>query len=541
LRLSEEERSTLTRVSEELVDSGSIIALCAYGSKVAGYSRPDSDYDIIVVSKRFSEGVRYRYVDSPVPASALIVDERLLRQDAQSSYLGEFVVGRFLNVYEPIKNPELFKSVELEYKKRVLVEGLLELASDYGEFGRHFLIPYDYFLFDKLNRRAAVYPPAMYSYVQTYTCALGAENRSSSLETFASAAKELAPKGFLTAGPHGVRLTPEKMRADPFVKVQSLFSVTTRGVTQYAVHGYAGRVGLSVFRREAQSKIKRMRENPAPLPEIQKPRSLLRLEEGKVIPDASLLVEELARILGFSSYSTKQRVIGEPYSTTRVITYQSDGKETSVVVKNYADVRSIKWALLGIWASAANKFSMTPLARLDREYGMTLALRSDDIGVPAIIAVAPGERILVKEFVSGPTLSSIIDKVQRSGDEGTESIAAYGSLLARVHSSGIALGDTKASNVIVSGDTLYLTDLEQAVVDGDKAWDLAEFLYYTAKLSNREEGMRRVSRAFLDAYVRSGNREFVAKAKGGKYFGPFRPFVSPGMSRMLREEMSVYA
>ena len=541
MRLTEEERSKIGEIAATLVDPSKISALCAYGSKVAGYARPDSDYDIIIVSKRFREGVRYRYVDSPVAASALIVDEEMMNQDARSSYLGEFVVGRLLNVYEPIINPDLFRSVEVEYKKRVVVEALLELSSDYGEFGRHLMVPYDYFLFDKLHRRAAIYPPALYSYVHTYTSKLGDQNRDASISGFRSAAESLQPRGFLQAGPEGVRIVPEKLRGDAFTRVQSLFSVTARGVTQYAIHGYAGRVGPSVFSREALSKLKRMRENPPPFHPLEQPRSLLRLKEGSVIPDASLLVKELAHLLRFETYSTREKDIGEPYSTTRVLTFKSLTKEKSVVVKNYTDVRSLKWALLGVWASTANKFSTAPISRMDREYGMTLDLRSRGVLVPPVIAVAPAERILVKDFIGGHALSAVINGFLKGSDEGISSVSAYGSLMANIHSGGIALGDTKPSNVIISRDGLYLTDLEQAIPGGDQAWDVAEFLYYTAKLSNKEDAMERVAVSFLESYVKGADRSSVAKAKGAKYFGPFRPFLTPGMAKMLRETMSAYA
>ena len=541
MRLSEGERSTLGGIAASLVEPSKVAGVCAYGSKVAGYARQDSDYDLLVVSKRFKEGVRYRYVDSPVPASALVVDEHMLLQDAQSSYLGEFVVGRLLNVYEAISGPELFRSVEVEFKKRVLIEALLELSSDYGEFARHILVPYEYFLFDKLHTRAAVYPPALYSYVHTYTCPLGEANRSLSTEGFAAAAEALQPRGFLRAGPDGVRINPAKMKGDAFTQFQSLFSVTTRGVTQYAVHGYAGRVGPSVFSREALSKLRRMRESPPPFLPLEKPRSVLRLEQGVVIPDASLLTEELARLLGFEAYSTAEKDIGEPYSTTRVLTLKKQGSEKSVVVKNYTDVRSLKWALLGVWASTANRFSTAPVSRMDREYGMTLALRGMGVLVPSVLAVAPAERILVKEFVTGPTLASIINSYLKGASDELRPVSGYGALVAKVHSGGIALGDAKPSNVIASDAGLYLTDLEQAFPGGDQAWDIAEFLNYTAKLSVREDAMRRVAEAFLGAYGESGSRSNVAKARGQKYFGPFRPFLTPGMARMLREMLSGYA
>ena len=541
MRLTESERETVRGIASSLVKPADTAALAAYGLQVAGYARPDSDYDIIIVSKRFREGVRYRYIDSPVAASALIVDEHMLREDATSSYLGEFVVGRLLNIFEPIVNAELFQTVELEYKKRVLVEALLELSSDYGDFGRHLTVPFDYFLFDKLHKRAAIYPPALYSYVHTYTCPLGEENRSLSVGAFSAAADSLAPRGFLQTVPGGVRMVPEKMKADAFTRFHSMFSLTTRGVTQYAVHGYAGRVGPSVFSREALSKLRRMRESPPPFTPLEEPRTLLRLEEGSVIPDASLLVEALSKLLGFERYSTKERDIGEPYSTTRVLTFQDSTHERSVVVKNYTDVRSLKWALLGVWASTANRFSASPSSRLDREYGMTLALRSLGILAPSIIAVAPGERMLVKDFVNGPTLASMINGLFKGSPEGLGHVSAYGGIIAKVHSGGIALGDSKPSNVVVASDGLYLTDLEQTVPGGDQAWDIAEFLYYTAKLSARDEAMKSVATAFLESYAETGNRTNVAKARGQKYFGPFRPFLTPGMAKMLRELLSAYA
>lgn len=541
MRLAEQTRSELTSVASKLVKRSSVVALCAYGSMVAGYSRPDSDYDLIVVVDRFREGVRYRYVEEPFAASALIVSETLLDGDAKTSSLGEFVVGRFLNIYEPIYNPELFKKVEIEYKKRVLTEALLELSSDYGDFSKHLIIPYDYFLFDKLKKRSAVYPPAVYSYVQTYTCPLASENRAFSVDGFKVAAEALAPRGFLTVETSSVRLHPERLRGDAFTKVQQIFNLTTRGVTQYAVHGYAGRVGLSVFRSEAESKLKRMREKPEPLPELERPRGLLSLEEGTIISDASRLQSELARKVGLSDFHVQDKLIGDPYSTTRVLMFRGEGREESLVVKNFSDVRSLKWAVLGLWAAAASRFSMTPMARLEREYAMTRTLRAGGVNVPRIMAVAPDERILVKEFIGGPTLASVIDNVLAGDREGLQSVSSYGRLLAQVHSAGLALGDAKASNVVVSPRGLFLTDLEQAVPGGDEAWDIAEFLYYTAKLSAKEGPMKLVAGAFLSAYraVRTG--EAVAKAHNAKYLRPFQPFLTPGMTKAIRDVMEEYS
>jgi len=284
-----------------------------------------------------------------------------------------------------------------------------------------------------------------------------------------------------------------------------------------------------------------MRENPVPMPELERPRSLLRLDEGRIVSDSSLLVPELAKLLKFPSYTTEERDIGEVYSTTKVLTFRGTGREASVVVKNYSDVRSLKWALLGIWASTARRFSMAPMARLEREYSMTSKLREAGALVPSILAVAPGERSMVKEFIEGPTLASAIDGILRGTNADLEPVTAYGTVVGKVHASGLALGDAKASNVVVSAGGLYLTDLEQALDGGDEAWDIAEFLYYTAKLSVREEPMRRVTEAFLRGYALYGDRSVLTKAKNLKYFLPFQPFLTPGMGRMLRESMADYS
>ncbi|MBI3859912.1 MAG: nucleotidyltransferase domain-containing protein [Thaumarchaeota archaeon] len=539
MTLGNEERTVLAGVASSLADKSSIVAACLYGSKVAGYAKPDSDYDLIVVSKKFGEGVRYRYLSEPVALSALVVDEGLLWEDARTSYLGEFVVGRFLNVYEPLDNPDFFRSVELEYKRRVIVEALLALSSDYGEFVSHITIPYEYFLFDKLKKRSAVYPPALYSYVQTYGGPKAIENTGATVAGFRTAAATLVNRGFLVAEDDGVRVVPEKMKGDAFTTVQSLFSLTARGVTQYAIHGYAGRVGLSVFRKEAQSKIRRMRENFIPPTALERPRSLLRLREGRVISDASRLEKELGGFLGFKQFTTVEKFLGDPYSTTTVLTFREGEREESVVVKSFSDVRSLKWALLSVWAAAANRFSTAPIARLEREYDMTLRLRSSGVEVPLVIAVAPGERIMVKEFVRGPTLSTVIDGLMRGGGgSGLAEVAAYGELLAKVHAAGLAIGDTKAGNVVVSSRGLILTDLEQAVPKGDRSWDLAEFLYYTAKFSNRENTMRSVARTFLKSYSSKGEKSIIVKAASQKYVLPFQPFMTPGMSRMLKDEIA---
>jgi Kae1-associated kinase Bud32 len=542
-RLGPDETRQLLEVADDVVgDSGRALAVAAYGSKVAGYARPDSDYDLIVVAKKFRGRIRYQYVHSPVTAAALVVEAELLERDAVKAYLGEFVSGRLLNVYEPLLNGDLLRRAELESKKRVIAEEILEIESQYGEFSQDLVIPLEYFLFNKLHKRAIIYPPALYSYVKTYSCASGDENKGFTLEGFAEAALSLQSSGILRfetkeGAPH-IRISGEGLKSRAFARILSLFNLTTRGVRQYAVHGYAGRVGFNVFKDEALSKVKRMQEKAEPPAELEEPKRIIGLEEGAALPKTEQMVQRLATMSGLVAYTRKEKSLGEIYSTAKLLTLKgATGEEARFVLKYFADIRSVKWAILNVW-SLSRKFSTSPQARMHREYHASVVLRSRGVATPMIVGAVLDEKVLVKEYIEGERLSDLVQQVLTGRSEDAMVVERFGEAMGGVHRAGFALGDPKANNVIAKGDgRLYFTDLEQATEGGDQAWDVAAFVYYQAKLSLKEAGMRRVAEAFLKGYRRVNGTENIVKASGPKYIAPFRPLTAPQVLRAVRESI----
>jgi tRNA A-37 threonylcarbamoyl transferase component Bud32/predicted nucleotidyltransferase len=546
-RLGDEEKTQLLEVADDVVgDEGRALAVAAYGSKVAGYARPDSDYDLIVVAKKFKGGIRYQYVHAPVTSAALVVESELLEKDAMKAYLGEFVSGRLLNVYEPLLNGDLIRKAEVESKRRVLAEEILEIESLYGEFSQDLVIPLEYFLFNKLHKRAIVYPPALYSYVKTYTCPSGDENKAFSLEGFAEAALSLQSEGILRfesngGAPH-IRLSGEGLKSRAFASTLSLFNLTTRGVRQYAVHGYAGRVGFNVFKDEALSKVKRMQEKADPPEELEEPKRLLGLQEGVMLPKTDQMVQRLATLSGLEAYTKREKSLGEIYSTAKLLTLRgASGKEARFVLKYFADIRSVKWAILNVW-SLSRKFSTSPQARMHREYYASVVLRARGVATPMIVGAVLDEKVLVKEYIEGERLSDIVQGILTGRSEETGTVERFGEAMGAVHRAGFALGDSKATNVIVSGDGgLYFTDLEQATEGGDQAWDVAAFVYYQAKLSFKEAGTKKVTEAFLEGYKKANGAENIVKAKSPKYVAPFRPLTAPQMLKVVRESIEAYS
>jgi thiamine kinase-like enzyme len=103
-----------------------------------------------------------------------------------------------------------------------------------------------------------------------------------------------------------------------------------------------------------------------------------------------------------------------------------------------------------------------------------------------------------------------------------------------VHGLNVALGDTKPDNVLIKSDaTIYLIDFEQAQQGGDKAWDIAVFLYYCGhylQLFDSNIKAEKITEAFIEGYLKGGgNIDNVHKAGQPKYTRVFSIFTLPSI------------
>jgi Kae1-associated kinase Bud32 len=211
------------------------------------------------------------------------------------------------------------------------------------------------------------------------------------------------------------------------------------------------------------------------------------------------------------------------------------------ILKRFPELKSAKWLILSLWAIAAKKFNMTPMSRLDREYKGVQRLHKLGIETHYIVGIALDDRILVTKYVEGYPLSKSVEKITDGKSSDTRDIEKYGRVLGRLHKAGLVYGDTKAENVLVRKGEIALLDLEQTVEKGDSAWDLAEFLYFSAKGAKKEEGMKLVAEAFLTSYQSENTARMIAKAKSIRYLLPFQPFLTPGMTKVVRDALEKYS
>mgnify|MGYP001314432710 FL=1 len=272
----DKEKEEIIRIINKVVKGLDIEAVCMYGSRIAGYANEESDYDLIVVINNYAKKVRYKYIYDKIEISAIFVDKNSIITDAEEGSLGEFVIGRLLNPYDVLINPEFFDKIEIKYKKRIILEIIDNLQIRYRSLTEYLRIPSEFFLFNRLRFRMRIYPPVKYSYIMTYSGKINSRNVKQSVKGFNEAAKLLQKDSQLQYDKGVVRLITNG-KNNPIIrgyrKNKNRLKISKRIIIHYYVHLLAGRVNYNIALKELFSKINRkknMKEVPKHLTEPEK-------------------------------------------------------------------------------------------------------------------------------------------------------------------------------------------------------------------------------------------------------------------------------
>ena len=543
--LNQSEADAIKKTTEKLAAKREVVAMCAYGSQVAGYATEDSDYDILMVVRQFKQKIKYYYLKSEAECSVLVVDPKSFESDSKKSTLGEFVSGRLLNAYYPIIGKEYLRQWEIGFKRRVILEGLSEAYAEYSDFASEIIFPLSYFLFEKLRKRAAIYPPVVYSYTKTYGDDLLFDNLEFALKGFRGAAEDLARDGLIEYDEkHDNVIIPlNQFHSGLISKIGIAASYTNKSIRQYAVHGYAGRVTPKVVGKEVVSKISRSRRS-GKLPEyIQNPKVSWSIPKGALFTISHDWLTDLMKHLGLERENCKisHRSLGEFYNSAAFYTIQGDKTTIRLAAKRYQDVKGMKWGVLNLWSLKSANFTTDPMQRMFREYRAYRQLMEFGLHTPEILAVFLDQKILVTKFVEGRDLSKLETEYLNSESDNLVPFEIFGRDLGIMHNNGFCMGDTKPSNVILSDDSkIFFSDLEQAQRHGNKVWDLAEFIYYSARFTLKEDRLRKIIGSFIQGYTSSArDPSLVRNTMGLRYRAPFQPFIAPNIMRALRSDLKV--
>jgi tRNA A-37 threonylcarbamoyl transferase component Bud32 len=250
-------------------------------------------------------------------------------------------------------------------------------------------------------------------------------------------------------------------------------------------------------------------------------------------------VETFARRVLCASEDAKVEVeeVGGVLNDVYLVKAVVNGAEKRVVVKSFRDWSSFKWFPLTLWTFGTRTFAVLGLSRLERECAISQLLHSKGFAVPKILHVSHGERLIFMEYVEGENLDRVVKRILASKDVGNvekdlEVVRRVGEEFAKIHMLNIALGDTKPENIIVGKEgAIYFLDFEQASRNGDKVWDVAEFLYYAGHYASPFIGVRPVqliAEAFVEGYLGAGGDVKIVKEAGKpKYTKVFSVFTLP--------------
>jgi len=120
-----------------------------------------------------------------------------------------------------------------------------------------------------------------------------------------------------------------------------------------------------------------------------------------------------------------------------------------------------------------------------------------------------------------------------------ESIVRIGQSIGMIHSLGIQMGDSKPENFLrAPTGTIYIIDLEQARKRGDFAWDIAEFLYYSAHYATTQtSNVRHLAESFISGYLEKGDPINLRKAAGLNYLKVFSFWALPQINYVVSETL----
>jgi tRNA A-37 threonylcarbamoyl transferase component Bud32/predicted nucleotidyltransferase len=542
--LSPKELAAIKKCIDKVAKGRKVAAACIYGSKAAGYSRPDSDIDLFLVLEEYPYAIKYVYLrESGIDVSVLAVSRRSIEADARRGMLGEFAVGRLLHVYEPVINGEMIDSIERTYKRRVILEELENIVNSAGILGTEIMFPLEYIAFAKIKRRISLYPSAVYSYYKTYAGPEAKRNLNFALGGYRKALQDIISEDSqLFSRNDDLLQISEKRIAVHRDRIRLKLTKSLQEFSSYIVQTYAGRRIYHLAIKEAESKIRRHARQQVELPAIMEypRREYWRLAEGKLVAESKDWLADLMAFRGTKDFAvSRKRRLGNVNSRTVLYVVRTDSGDYKIVVKDLARTKSVKWAVLSLWTSPIKRFKVDPISRLGSEYRAIRYVRGLGLCTPAVEAVVLDRKLLVTRFVEGRTLADVIRSCIKGNDE-LYLLGKVGSQVAMIHNAGASFGNIKPKNVIVSEGKICFTDLEQFIFSsGDQIWDLAQFLGWGLKAMRNSSAAAKITNAFLRGYLDEAKdgSNVGSLSRSRRYIESFYPVLVPSVARAIKKEL----
>jgi Kae1-associated kinase Bud32 len=469
------------------------------------------------------------------------VDQWIFERDIERGFLGEALASKLVFPHFNIDGDGYLHKQEVVLKKRLILELLENLTINFPELANRMQIRPQYFLYEVLLNRIRVFP--LLAYDAANVIAALSVNEAQSLDSYNEALSQLEAEGKIYFFNGYVKISKKLISQcqDPRVRIVNLTKNAPRTLFTSFFDIFPQLMNIVSQNIEAFLRTQKINFGKPPDPaylfiDPQK-YVFIQTSGGLISLSDKIDIKGFAQktLLSGQSQDINVEPIGGILNDVYLIDAHGNGGKTRALAKRYKDWSGFKWFPLTLWSFGARSFSVSAQARLAKECAINELLRSEGFNVPKILHVSNAQRLVFMEFIDGEGLDEAVKRIANAkGHKNVETelakIDKAGEILAKVHSHDIVLGDTKPENMLVKADdSIYLIDFEQAAQKGDKAWDVAVFLYfsghYIQPLNNGNVKAESLAKAFISGYLKGGGDvDDIKKAGTSKYtriFGIF--------------------
>jgi Kae1-associated kinase Bud32 len=545
---SDDLNNQILEFCRHIAGSARITAISLVGNHSMGTPNGKATLEIVVVIRDFQPRLMsYVKIVDGRNIIFFAVDQWIFERDVDRSFLGEALAGTLIFPHTALCCEDYLHTQEIQLKRRLILELLENLVLSFPELSYRLHIKPQYFMYEVILNRVRIFPPLAYGFSNFINGDAPKKEVELVFRGYMEALRQLEkeqkvifsdgyvsiPKKFVVESQNPkVRLTNISKNA-PRTLFTSLFAAFPQLLNFFSQKTEA-LLKLQNFTLKRDAALARRFIDPQKYLFVPTAEGLVSLAD-RVDIDAfarkMLLNDEKAKI----EYEPIGGVLNDVY----LIKAYPNGAEKKVLVKRFKDWSGFKWFPLSMWTLGARTFAVLGRSRLARECAISEFLRCEGLNVPKILHVSHSERLIFMEYIEGEDLSNTIKRIgtatsRKKVEKDLAKIAEVGEMFAQVHALNVTLGDTKPENVIVDpNDQVYLLDFEQASHDGDKAWDVAVFLYYSGHYlqplySNGKAAS--ITKAFVKGYLKGGGDvNTIKRAGNSKYTRIFSVFTMPSI------------
>ncbi len=479
------------------------------------------------------------------------VDQWIFERDINKGFLGEAIASKLIFPYLPLYGNNYLHEREVALKKRLVLELLENLVVSFPELAHSIKIKPEYFMYEVFSNRIRVFPLIVYdlSNLKKYL----QRNEEQALKGYIEALKQLEIQGKIIKTTDYITIAKKFIIQcqDPRIKLINLSKNMPRTLFMSIFNTLPQLLNVVSQNTEVFRKTQKINW-------IKQPNSTFRFinpQKYVFFPTSKGLIS-LSDKIDIKTFTQRMlrtgqndnievEPIGGMLNDVYLIKTQDSKGGAKVLAKRFKDWSGLKWFPLTLWSFGAKSFAVSGQARLAKECAISELLRNEGFSVPKILHVSNAERVVFMEYIEGINLSESIKRVATSNDiadleDLLVKVGSLGEIYGQVHLCNVSLGDTKPDNVLIKQDgTIFLIDFEQASQDGDKAWDIAVFLYYSGHyLQPFQSNVKpeSVAKAFIEGYLKGGGKApDINKAGEPKYTRIFSIFTQPPMLRAISE------